>query len=237
MKRWREGVIPILEFGKKVLEIYGPERKHLLARMKHLLIGISPEDMDQLNKFMIANGITENAANSATSPLLTAETSLTTEDGSLGCDNISCSSGNFSASTKHIINAALPRPEQSIASFDDLSKNLFSSPITSDNSNLSITTTTAPTTTPTPTTATNNQRFKLKRLSSNIPSEEEAVEHISHLNMSNSASSARSSQGGPFRSLFSKLRKQSDNGQISNLQDYLFDFSLYLCKKDTQKHN
>jgi hypothetical protein len=100
MKRWREGVIPILEFGKKVLEIYGPERKHLLARMKHLLIGISPEDMDQLNKFMIANGITENAANSATSPLLTAETSLTTEDGSLGCDNISCSSGNFSASTK-----------------------------------------------------------------------------------------------------------------------------------------
>lgn len=56
--------------------------------MKHLLIGISPEDMDQLNKFMIANGITENAANSATSPLLTAETSLTTEDGSLGCDNI-----------------------------------------------------------------------------------------------------------------------------------------------------
>jgi cGMP-dependent protein kinase len=116
---------------------------------------------------------------------------------------------------QHIINAALPRPEQSTASFDDLSKNLFSSPFTSDNSNLSITTTTAPTP---PTTTTNNQRFKLKRLSSNIPSEEEAVEHISHLNMSNSASSARSSQGGPFRSLFSKLRKQSDNGQISNLQ-------------------
>ena len=56
--------------------------------IKHLLIGINPEDLDQLNKFMIANGITENAANSATSPLLTAETSLTTEDGSLGCDNI-----------------------------------------------------------------------------------------------------------------------------------------------------
>jgi len=84
MKRWRDGEIPILEFGQKTLEIYGPERKHLLARMKHLLRGIAAEDLEQLNKFLVANGITENAA---ASPLLTAEMSLT-EGGSPAFDNI-----------------------------------------------------------------------------------------------------------------------------------------------------
>ncbi|KAE9553147.1 hypothetical protein FO519_003626 [Halicephalobus sp. NKZ332] len=84
MRRWREGEIPILEFGQKTLEIYGPERKHLLARMKHLLRGIAAEDLEQLNKFLVANGITENAA---ASPLLTAEMSLT-EGGSPAFDNI-----------------------------------------------------------------------------------------------------------------------------------------------------
>uniref|UniRef100_A0A7E4V198 CCM2_C domain-containing protein n=1 Tax=Panagrellus redivivus TaxID=6233 RepID=A0A7E4V198_PANRE len=88
MARWRKAEIPIQEFGQKLLEIYGPSRKHLLARMKPLLRGISADDLDQLNKFMAANGITENAI-SATSPLMTAETSLTTEDGSFGPgDNI-----------------------------------------------------------------------------------------------------------------------------------------------------
>uniref|UniRef100_A0AC34QJV2 Cerebral cavernous malformations 2 harmonin-homology domain-containing protein n=1 Tax=Panagrolaimus sp. JU765 TaxID=591449 RepID=A0AC34QJV2_9BILA len=89
MKRWRQGEIPILEFGQKLLEIYGPERKHLLARMKHLLRGIAADELDQLSKFLQANGITENAA---ASPLLTAEMSLT-DGGSPAFDSISEASG------------------------------------------------------------------------------------------------------------------------------------------------
>ena len=52
--------------------------------MKHLLRGIAAEDLEQLNKFLLANGITENAA---ASPLLTAEMSLT-EGGSPAFDTI-----------------------------------------------------------------------------------------------------------------------------------------------------
>uniref|UniRef100_A0A914E8K8 Cerebral cavernous malformations 2 harmonin-homology domain-containing protein n=1 Tax=Acrobeloides nanus TaxID=290746 RepID=A0A914E8K8_9BILA len=96
MSRWRKGDIKILEFGQKLLELYGPERKHLLARMRHLLRQISREDLEALNKFLQVNGITENAA-SATSPLLTGEMSLTTEGSSPVLDNISACSDTWSS--------------------------------------------------------------------------------------------------------------------------------------------
>ncbi|KAH7700609.1 hypothetical protein AAVH_32268, partial [Aphelenchoides avenae] len=88
MKRWRAKEMPILEFAQKLMELYGVERKHLLARMKSLLRGVSKDDLEALNNFLQANGVTENAADS--SPLLTGDMSLTTTDSnSPVLDNIS----------------------------------------------------------------------------------------------------------------------------------------------------
>lgn len=46
--------------------------------MKSLLRGVSKDDLEALNNFLQANGVTENAADS--SPLLTGDMSLTTTD-------------------------------------------------------------------------------------------------------------------------------------------------------------
>jgi len=99
MKRWRAKEMPILEFAQKLMELYGMERKHLLARMKNLLRGVSREDLEALSNFLCANGVTENAAESSISPLWTADMSLTTdEDGNSPIvDNISGCSGNWSS--------------------------------------------------------------------------------------------------------------------------------------------
>ncbi|KAL3080697.1 hypothetical protein niasHT_033254 [Heterodera trifolii] len=75
MRRWRAREMPILEFAQKLLELYGPERRHLLARMRTLLRG-DPSDLEALTDFLRANGVVENAAAMAASPLLTAEMSL-----------------------------------------------------------------------------------------------------------------------------------------------------------------
>lgn len=54
----------------------------LLVGMNNLLRGVSRDDINALNNFLQANGITENAAAGTNgSPLWTAEMSLTTEDG------------------------------------------------------------------------------------------------------------------------------------------------------------
>lgn len=57
----------------------------ILLGMRHLLGGISADDLEQLNKFLIDNGVTENAANS---PKNTAEMSLTTDGCSPAVDSI-----------------------------------------------------------------------------------------------------------------------------------------------------
>uniref|UniRef100_A0A914ICV8 cGMP-dependent protein kinase egl-4 n=1 Tax=Globodera rostochiensis TaxID=31243 RepID=A0A914ICV8_GLORO len=75
MRRWRAREMPILEFAQKLLELYGPERRHLLARMRTLLRG-DPSELEALTDFLRANGVVENAAAMAASPLLTAEMSL-----------------------------------------------------------------------------------------------------------------------------------------------------------------
>ncbi|TMS37298.1 hypothetical protein L596_004259 [Steinernema carpocapsae] len=85
MKRWQEGNMPILEFAQKLMELYGSERKHLLARMRHLLRGANHEDVEALNRFLHMNAVTENAA----SPLATGEFSLTTDSSPGAFDNIS----------------------------------------------------------------------------------------------------------------------------------------------------
>uniref|UniRef100_A0A1I7ZAR3 CCM2_C domain-containing protein n=1 Tax=Steinernema glaseri TaxID=37863 RepID=A0A1I7ZAR3_9BILA len=85
MKRWQEGNMPILEFAQKLMELYGTERKHLLARMRHLLRGANNEDVEALNCFLHVNAVTENAA----SPLATGEFSLTTDSSPGVFDNIS----------------------------------------------------------------------------------------------------------------------------------------------------
>lgn len=61
--------------------------------MKNLLRGVSRDDLEALSNFLRANGITENAADSSTSPLWTAELSLTSalstdESSSPNVDNI-----------------------------------------------------------------------------------------------------------------------------------------------------
>uniref|UniRef100_A0A915EBN4 Cerebral cavernous malformations 2 harmonin-homology domain-containing protein n=1 Tax=Ditylenchus dipsaci TaxID=166011 RepID=A0A915EBN4_9BILA len=100
MKRWRAKEMPILEFAQKLLELYGMERKHLLARMKTLLRGVSREELEALSSFLCANGVTENAAESSNSPFWTADMSLTSteESGSPMVDNISGCSGKWSSS-------------------------------------------------------------------------------------------------------------------------------------------
>ncbi|KAI6187142.1 hypothetical protein M3Y98_00210200 [Aphelenchoides besseyi] len=95
LKRWRSKEMPVLEFAQKLMELYGQERKHLLARMRTLLRDVSREDLAALSSFLQAHGVTENAASSV-SPLLTGELSLTT-NGSSPMDNISACSGTWSS--------------------------------------------------------------------------------------------------------------------------------------------
>ncbi|KAI6175700.1 Malcavernin [Aphelenchoides bicaudatus] len=89
LKRWRSKEMPVLEFAQKLMELYGTERKHLLARMKNLLRDVNRDDLAALTSFLQANGITENAS---MSPLLTGELSFTTESASSALENISASS-------------------------------------------------------------------------------------------------------------------------------------------------
>ena len=102
MRRWRAREMPILEFAQKLLELYGPERRHLLARMRSLLRG-DPADLEALSDFLRANGVVENAA--ARSPPLTADMSL----GSELATTASCPPSASSASLQH------PQPSSSSA--------------------------------------------------------------------------------------------------------------------------
>lgn len=61
LRRWRSREIPILEFAQNLLELYGPERKHLLARMRSLLCG-DPTEIEALGNFLLVNDVVENAA-------------------------------------------------------------------------------------------------------------------------------------------------------------------------------
>ncbi|KAI6234683.1 hypothetical protein M3Y99_00787800 [Aphelenchoides fujianensis] len=93
LKRWRSNEMPVLEFAQKLLELYGQERKHLLARMRSLLRDVNREDLSALSSFLQANGVSENAS---VSPLLTGELSLTTASGDSPRDNISACSATWS---------------------------------------------------------------------------------------------------------------------------------------------
>uniref|UniRef100_A0A914UZW3 Cerebral cavernous malformations 2 harmonin-homology domain-containing protein n=1 Tax=Plectus sambesii TaxID=2011161 RepID=A0A914UZW3_9BILA len=65
IKRWRGENLPFPEFIQKVLELYGSERKHLLARMRPFVHG--PEDIRFFNRFLDKAGISENAESSLAS--------------------------------------------------------------------------------------------------------------------------------------------------------------------------
>ncbi|CAK5063845.1 unnamed protein product [Meloidogyne enterolobii] len=66
MRRWRSREMPIVEFAQKLLELYGPERRHLLAKMRTLLRG-DPTEIEALGNFLRANGVVESAS-AAVSP-------------------------------------------------------------------------------------------------------------------------------------------------------------------------
>uniref|UniRef100_A0A914LMH5 Cerebral cavernous malformations 2 harmonin-homology domain-containing protein n=1 Tax=Meloidogyne incognita TaxID=6306 RepID=A0A914LMH5_MELIC len=66
MRRWRSREMPIVEFAQKLLELYGPERRHLLAKMRTLLRG-DPTEIEALGNFLCANGVVENNASAAVS--------------------------------------------------------------------------------------------------------------------------------------------------------------------------
>jgi len=59
MKRWRAKEMPIMEFAQKLMELYGEERKHLLARLRSLLRDVCREDLEAFSDFLCANGVTE----------------------------------------------------------------------------------------------------------------------------------------------------------------------------------
>nr|CAD2170746.1 unnamed protein product [Meloidogyne enterolobii] len=61
MRRWRSREMPIVEFAQKLLELYGPERRHLLAKMRTLLRG-DPTEIEALGNFLCANGVVESAS-------------------------------------------------------------------------------------------------------------------------------------------------------------------------------
>lgn len=87
LKRWTSENLPFPEFLQKVLELYGPERKHLLASLCHesastfsfvfsfsnssIILGMRPFvtelDVHYFDTFLELSGITENAESSIAS--------------------------------------------------------------------------------------------------------------------------------------------------------------------------
>ncbi|KAI1715701.1 cerebral cavernous malformation protein, harmonin-homology domain-containing protein [Ditylenchus destructor] len=239
MKRWRSKEMPILEFAQKLMELYGMERKHLLARMKTLLRGVSREDLEALSNFLRANGISENAAEYSTSPLWTAELSLTSnfstdEDGSPSpiVDNISGCSGNWSGGIGLGASAGLSaaQPTSGIApSNTHPSSRLLK--ISNKITQIAIGTwsNSADAETGKPHGCQQHNvpfaasKLASKRVSNTTLEDEVAAVKIGKRSMSHSTSNSggtkaatgggAGSGGTSFRNFFSKLRKPSDNSQ------------------------
>ncbi|KAI1725145.1 cerebral cavernous malformation protein, harmonin-homology domain-containing protein [Ditylenchus destructor] len=224
MKRWRSKEMPILEFAQKLMELYGMERKHLLARMKTLLRGVSREDLEALSNFLRANGISENAAEYSTSPLWTAELSLTSnfstdEDGSPSpiVDNISGCSGNWSGGIGLGASAGLSaaQPTSGIAPSSTHQTSRLNhhddaktgKPHGCQQHNVPFAA----------------SKLASKRVSNTTLEDEVAAVKIGKRSMSHSTSNSggtkaatgggAGSGGTSFRNFFSKLRKPSDNSQ------------------------
>ncbi|CAD5219542.1 unnamed protein product [Bursaphelenchus okinawaensis] len=100
LKRWRAKEMPVLEFAYKLMELYGPERKHLLARMKSLLRDVSAEESAALTEYLRQNGITENAAISLDASPSTGDFSAATDSSLPTSDE--CSSGLWSAGRRNL---------------------------------------------------------------------------------------------------------------------------------------
>lgn len=76
LKRWRsDDNIPFLEFCQKVFELYGSERKHLLARMRPF---IPEKDLGCFEEFLTQCGASDNAEGSMPSWSPKSELSIQT---------------------------------------------------------------------------------------------------------------------------------------------------------------
>lgn len=87
IKRWRGKHLAFSEFLQKVLEVYGSERKHLLARMRPFVHGA--EDVRFFNRFLELSGISDNAETSmpSYSPASDSLASRSFADSSAGGDS------------------------------------------------------------------------------------------------------------------------------------------------------